>query len=176
MREWLRKGLRVEFNTTSLILPSLIEILINLLLVGWFKVDGFSTSMVARKGVRRYIVGNKESGFAANAFLSRGLVKSEDKNVTLVYHVFHVLTFQGSFVRLISLSYITCTINLMCAAIWVVFTGIKRFIDKWYVNSEVSSKPRVPVIVVAIGFSLGMDYLHLYLGKMNKTHNALTGG
>lgn len=99
--EELRKGLIVRFSTPSLILPRLIEILINLLLVGWFGVDGFSTSMVARKVVKFYVVDNKASGFVANAFLRAPLVKSKNtksnhddiNSIENDTHICQVLTF-----------------------------------------------------------------------------------
>lgn len=156
-REWLRKGLIVEFHSISLILPRLVEILVNFLLVGWFRVDGFSTSMVARKAVKKYVVGSNKSGFAANAFLSRALVKSNDNGT----HVCQVLTFRGCFLSLGTLSCMAGAVNLICAIFWAVCTALEV---KWYVIDSVApSKPRVVAIIIVIGFAFLMDCWHLYL-------------
>lgn len=60
----------VFYTTASLIVPRLTEALINFALTGWFKLDGFSSALAARRAVRSYVVDSKGNGFAANAFLT----------------------------------------------------------------------------------------------------------
>jgi hypothetical protein len=185
-RDNLRKGLIVEFRTPSLILPRLTEILINFLLVGWFRVDGFSTSMVARKAVKNYVLGSKGSGFAANAgsgfaanaFLTTALVKSwntksddiNDKDNDT--HICQVLTFRGPLLSLRTLSFIAGAVNVLCSIFWVVFIAYEGRVGKLYdIHSMRPSIPRVAVIIVAIGIALGMDCLHLHLHR--KAENSM---
>ena len=58
------------YGTTSLLVPRLTEVLLNLVITGWFNVDGFSSSLVARKIIRDYVVNIRGSRFTANAFLT----------------------------------------------------------------------------------------------------------
>lgn len=75
-----------EFNIASLIVPRLTEIVINLALTFWFKVDGFSSALVARRAMRDYIVDNTRRGFAAHVFMNKAEVRSNEDN-TNAYQV-----------------------------------------------------------------------------------------
>lgn len=55
-------------------MPRFTEVLVNLVLTVWLKVDGFSSALVARKITKEYAVDNKRSGFGANEFRTRDLV------------------------------------------------------------------------------------------------------
>jgi hypothetical protein len=84
-----------EYNTTSLIVPRLTEIFINVLLTFWFKVDGFSSALVARRAIKDYIVDNRGRGFAAHVFITKAEVRSNANN-TNNNHVCQLLSFKGN--------------------------------------------------------------------------------
>ena len=137
----------VEYNIVSFIVPRLTEIVINLVLTFWFRVDGFSSSLVARRAVRDYLVDSKGSGFAATAFLTKAAVKSDFNNTK----VCQVLTFRGDFLGIKTLSFIVGAVNLICSLGWAILIGFEADI------SPPLAQPRVAVIVAAVGFALCTD-------------------
>lgn len=82
-------------------------------------MDGFSTSMVARKEVKVYVVGSKGSGFFGNAFLTKAPVKSKNTNFDYMTnndtHIFQVLTFGGPILGLTNLSFIAGVVHVFCS-------------------------------------------------------------
>ena len=57
-----RKG-SVDYNISSFIVPLLMAILINLVFIGWFMVDGLSSSLVDRRMIQDFIVDRKGNRF-----------------------------------------------------------------------------------------------------------------
>lgn len=55
-------------------MPRLADVFVNIVLTGWLRVHGFSSSLVSRRGIRDYLVDNTGTGFAANAFLTEAAV------------------------------------------------------------------------------------------------------
>ena len=111
----------VSYRTTSLIVPRLAEVLINISLTIWFKVDGFSSALLARKAISRYIVDSKGNGFCANVFLTSAVVKSNADNTS----VCQVLRFRGvTLLSLRTLSFIVGCINLICSVTWIVLAAL----------------------------------------------------
>eukprot|EP00253_Pinus_taeda_P018450 PITA_18450 len=110
--------------------------------------------MVARKAVKVYVVGSKENGFAANAFLRTALVKStntkpdpHDINPTENdTHICQVLTFRGRPLGITTLSFIVGTVNLLCSIFWAVFIASEGNHGKWNrkkgIPANSSKKPR----------------------------------
>lgn len=142
----------IKYKTVSLIVIRLVEIFVNLLLTVFFKVDGFSSALAARRAVRSYVVDSKGNGLPANVFLTSGLVVVKSDSVC------QVLKFRGNrFFLLMLLS--TCFVNLLCAIAWaVVLIAFNGGIGKWYVvPSMAPSKPRVAVIIAAICIGIVMD-------------------
>ena len=95
LNAWKTTSLRwddgsLKAQTTSYIVPRFTEVLIILVLTVWFRVDGFSSSLVARRAIRDYIVDNRGSGFGASEFLTRDLVIYNAGNT----HDCHVLTWK----------------------------------------------------------------------------------
>lgn len=157
--------IKEQYSTGSLIVPRFIEILVTIVLTGWLRVDGFSSSLVARRAVRDYVVDSKGTGFAANAFITSALVKCNANSTC------QVLSFRGCLVGIRSLSLIVGCVNLICSISWAVLIGLEGSSSKWYgINSMPLSKPRVAVIMAAIGIALGMDCLHLYLIRREKLY------
>ena len=58
-----RKG-SVDYNISSFIVPLLMEILINLVFISWFMVDGLFSSLVDRRMIQDFIVDRKGNRFA----------------------------------------------------------------------------------------------------------------
>jgi hypothetical protein len=106
----------LEYNIGSFIGKRFSEIVINFVLAFWFKVDGFSTSLVSRRTIRDHLVNSKGSGFAANAFLMKAIVQFNADNI----QVFQVLTFRGNCLSSKTLSFTTCGANLICFIGWVM--------------------------------------------------------
>ena len=165
------KGVEVKYSPGSLIVPRLIEMFLNLALTGWFRTDGFSTSVVGRREVRDYLVDSKGNGFAINAFVTSARVKSSQVRAVdpknNIVDVCQVLIFRGSF--FLSLSYLsiigTC-MNLSCSIAWTVLVAIEGGVFKWhYTHSMPLSETKVVIIMAAIVIVLAMDCLYLYLGR-----------
>lgn len=153
----------VEYSTASLVVPRLIEVSVNLALTGLFRVDGFSSSMLARRAIRDYVVDNRGNGFVANVFLTKAMVNATASNT----HVCQVLTFRGPFLGLRTLSFIAGGVNLMCSIWWAVAIAFGAGIGNWsHMYSMPPSKPRVASIMAATGIGLGMDCFHLYLNRL----------
>ena len=74
-----RKG-SVDYNISSFIVPLLMAILINLVFIGWFMVDGFSSSLVSRNTRQYFIVDRKGNRFSSNEFLTKVVVKDNYNN------------------------------------------------------------------------------------------------
>jgi len=155
----------VFYRTSSLILPRLAEVLINLVLTGWFRVDGFSSALLARRAISHYIVDSKGNGFAANVFLTSAVVKSNANNTS----VCQVLRFRGgTLLSLRTLSFIVGCINLICFITWVVLIALESRVGKLYkIHSVPPSKPRVVVIMTVICIGLGMDCMEMVSKKIS---------
>lgn len=137
----------VEYNISSLIVPRLTEVVINLVLTFWFGVDGFSSALLARRTIRDYLVDTKGSGLAANAFLTKAMVKFDDSCT----QVCQVLFFRGKHVRIIILS--TGCVNLICSLGWALLISFEGGAD----TSPPPSMTILVLIIAAIGTALGMD-------------------
>lgn len=150
-----------NFSTASLIVPRLTEVLINLVLTVWFRVDGFSSSLVARRAIRDYVVDSRGSGFGANAFLTKAECKV--KTLDNFKYVCHVLSFRGT-LGIRTFSFMVGSVNLICSISWVVLIALQGSVGKWYDRNPITlSKPRVTVIMGIMSIVLGMDILHLFL-------------
>lgn len=133
----------IEYDIFSFVVPRLTEVLINLVLTFWFRVDGFSSALLARRTVRDYLVDSKSSGFAANAFLTEAVVKSNGDNS----QVCQVLTFRGrDWLCIITFMSVGC-VNLICALGWALLISFEGGPD----TSRPPSLPTVAVIIAAIG-------------------------
>lgn len=132
----------VGYDIFSFVVPRLTEVLINLVLTFWFRVDAFSSALLARRTVRDYLVDTKSSGFAANAFLTEAVVKSNSDNS----QVCQVLTFRGRdwlcFITFISVG----CVNVICALRWSLLISFEGGPD----TSQPPSLPTVAVIIAAI--------------------------
>lgn len=165
------KGIEVTYSNGSLIVPRVIEMFLNLAMTGWFRTDGFSTSMLARRSIRDYLVDSRGNGFAINAFVTYARVKSSQvrsANIETEHRdVCQVLTFRGNFLRLGTLSIIGACVNLICSFGWTLLVAIEGgVVVKWqYTPSMPLSETRVAIIMAGIVTGLGMDCLHLYLGR-----------
>ena len=148
-----------EYSTVYLIVPRLTEVLVNIILTAWFRVDGFSSALVARRVVRDYIVDSRGTAIAANVFLTKCQVYSNEENT----NVCQVLTFRGSLLSFRTLSSIIGCVNLICSIAWaVLIAGADKW--KWYDTlSMAPSKARVAVVIAAIGVALAIDCLQLFL-------------
>lgn len=162
----------VEYNTISFILPRFVEVFVNLLLTGWFRVDGFSSALVARKAVRNYVVNSKGNGFAANAFLTKALVNYNADNT----NVCQMLTFRGDLVSLRTLSLMVACGNLICCITWMVLIALESGgPGKWFdIRSMPPSKPRVALIMAAMGYGLLVTCVDLYLSKFDRGAKSLS--
>jgi hypothetical protein len=161
----------VEYNTISFIMPRFVEVFVNLLLTGWFRVDGFSSALVARKAVRNYVVDSKGNGFAANAFLSKALVNCNVDNT----NVCQMLTFRGDLVSLRTLSFIVGCGNLICSIGWIVLIAVEGGPDKWYdVHSRPPSKPAVALIMAGMVYNLIFTCVDLHLSRFDRVAKSLT--
>lgn len=140
-----------KYKTASLLLIRLLEIFVNLVLTVFFKVDGFTSALAARRAVRSYVVDSKQTGLPANVFLTSALIVVKSKSVC------QVLQFRGNIFWLMLLS--TFFVNLLCAIAWAfVLIAFNGGSGKWYaVPSMAPSKPRVAVIIAAICIAIGMD-------------------
>lgn len=139
----------VEYSRFSFLVPRLTEVVINLVLTFWFRVNGFSSSLVARRTIRDFVVDTKGSGFAANAFLTEAMVKSDDNNT----QVCQVLIFRSNVVGIRSLSFMVGFVNLISCLGWALLISFD-------VGADSSPPPSIPVIVAiiaAIGIPLVMD-------------------
>lgn len=141
-----RKEGTVEYSIASFIVPRLTEVLINIVLTVLFKVDGFSSSLVARRTVRDYIVDRKGSGFAANAFLTKALVECDANNTV------QFLSFRGNVVGIRTVSLTAGCINLFCSIVWAVLIAFDGGAD------TSPSRLRVVVIYAAILIAWAMNY------------------
>jgi len=162
------KGVEVTYGPGSLIVPRVIEIFLNTALTGWFRTDGFSTSVVARRAIRDYLVDSKGNGFAINAFVTYARVKSSQVNTDKEdVNVCQVLTFTGSRLSLRILSIIGASVNFICSFGWALLVAIEGGgLVKWhYTHSMPLNETRVVIIMAAIVIGLAMDCLHLYLGR-----------
>lgn len=151
----------VKYSTASLIVPRLIEVLVNFLLTGWFRLDGFSSSLISRRALRDYIVDSTGSGFAANAFIAKALLNSNADNTNA--NSCQVLTFRGTVLGIRTLSFIVGFGNLICSITWAVLIAIEGGAGKWYDSHCMPpSQVRLIVIMAAIGTALAMDSLDLF--------------
>jgi hypothetical protein len=137
----------VKYNILSYILPRLIEIFINGLLTICFRVDGFSSSLIARRAVRDYLVDTKGSGLAANAFLTEAVVICDANNT----RVCQVLTFRTNLLGFRCLSFIVGCVNLLSGICWAVLISSMPW------SSRRPSRHGVGVIIAAILIAFLMD-------------------
>lgn len=138
-------------------IPRIVEVLLNLLLTGWLRVDGFSSALVARRAVRDYIVDSKETGLAANAFLHEPWVTYKQNGVC------QVLSFRGSIINVRNVAYVVGSVNLICSLGWAVLIALEGgAASQWYgVHFKPPSKPGVVVILIGIGIAFCMDLVTL---------------
>lgn len=146
-----------EYSTVSLILPRVAEIVINIILTACFRVDGFSSSLVARRVIRDYVVDSRGTGIAANVFLKKCQVYSNAENTD----VCQVLNFRGNLLNFRTFSFIIGGVNLMCSISWGVLIAIPG--NCYDTLSMPPSKARIVILIVAIGVALLMDCLQFYL-------------
>jgi hypothetical protein len=139
----------VKYGICSFIVPRLTEVVITLVLTFWFRVDGFSSSLVARRTIRDFLVDTKGTGFAANAFLTKAVVQADNNNT----QVCQILRFRGNRVGIRSLSFIVGCVDLISSLGWAVLIAFEGGAD----SSPPPSMPIVAVIIVAIGTALVMD-------------------
>lgn len=164
------KGIEVTYSNGSLIVPRVIEMFLNLAVTGWFRTDGFSTSLLARRSIRDYVVDSRGNGFAINAFVTYAWVKSSQvRSAKETDHmdVCQVLTFRGTFLSLRTLAIIGACVNLICSFGWALLVAIEgHVVVKWYYTPSMPlSKTRLAIIMAGIFTVSGMDGLHLYLGR-----------
>lgn len=140
----------------SLLVQRFIEIIVNVLVTWWLRVDGLSSSLIARRVVRDYLVDSKGTGFAANAFLTEAFIKCNQSSVC------QILSFRGKILGVRTLAYVVGCVNLICSIGWVVLIASEGSVGKGYViHSTPPSKYRVIVVLVGIGIALLMDSLGL---------------
>ena len=157
------------YSTVLLTVPRFAEALVNIILVFWLRVDGFSSAMVARRAIRDYIVDGRETGIAGNAFLTKCRVYSnvEDTNVC------QVLTFRGTLLRFKTFSIMIAAVNLVCSFTWALLLAWEGGSGKWYEPEAMPlSKPRVYVIMVSIviGWVLSQWDVFILLSEKLRTH------
>lgn len=146
------------YDTASVIVPRLVEILLNFMLTFWFKVDAFSSALVARRAVKQYIVDDNGRGFAASVFMTETRVKSNVNHS----NVCQVLYFRGNLPTFRTLAVIVACVNLSCFISWAMLVGSEGSINKWYhTHSMPPSKFRAIVMLGAIVISLCMDGIDL---------------
>lgn len=157
-----------EYNTAALIVPRFTEILINLVLVLWFKVDGLSSALVARRAMKQYIVDAGAREFPGHLFVNKAEVRSNDDNT----NVYQWLSFRGNVWNPKALSVIVGIVNLACSITWAVLVAMEGHGNKWYhTHSMPPSKGRLLVIFVGIAIALSMDCVDLYLYLQNARLN-----
>lgn len=149
-------------DAASIIVPRLAEILINIVLTLWFKIDGFSSSLAARRAIRNNVVESKGVGFPASAFLTAAEVQVRvpaDNCTVDKYSVCQVLSFRCKYLSIRSISITVGGFNLICSAYWAVLVALDGGARIWYeIHSMLPSEPRVVVIIVAICFGCVMDF------------------
>lgn len=164
----------VDYSTAYLIVPRFTEILVNFVLTGWFKVDGFSSALVARRAIKDYVVDSEGTSFAANVFLTKALIYEHEHNGGVTDRC-QVLTFRGPLLGLRTLSFIACGVNLICTVSWVVLIALEGGPGKIYNGHTMPpSKSGVAVIITAIGIGLVMDCSHLWRGRFRDRRELLT--
>lgn len=146
------------YDSASLILPRVAEVIVNMGLTGWLRVDGFSSSLVARRAIRDHVVDSAGTGFGANAFLTEAAVfcSADGTNVC------QVLYFRGGILSARRVSYMVGCVNLICSITWSVLIACE---GNWAPSMPLST-PRVSVIIGAVGVALGMDCFEVYAGKL----------
>lgn len=150
-----------NFSTASLIAPRLAEVFVNIALTLYFRIDGFSSSLVARRAIRDYVVDSKGSGFGANAFLTKAESKVEVDSETK--YVCHVLTFRGTLASIRTFSFGVCIFNVFCCISGVLLIALNGRLGNWYDSHPFTlDKGRVVGITALILVISGMDCWHLY--------------
>eukprot|EP01018_Ginkgo_biloba_P005380 Gb_27443 [translate_table: standard] len=153
---------RVTYSNASIIVPRFIELSLNVVLTGWFRVDGFSSSLIARRAIRDYVVDSRGNGFVANVFLKTALVNAS----ATTSHICQVLTFRRNLISLRNFAFVTGGVNFVCSVWWSLAIAFGVGLGKWSdIYSMPPSKPRFFAIMAALGIGLGMDSLHLYLNR-----------
>ena len=89
-----------RYQGINTIFPRFTELVINVVLTRCLRVDGFISTLVARRTVREYLLDSKGTRFPVNMFLGKSLVKSNADYT----HVCKVLTFTSSVLNMRTLS------------------------------------------------------------------------
>lgn len=145
-----------RYKGITVVFPRFAELVINVVLTGCLRVDGFSSALVARRAVREYLLDTKGTAFSANMFLVQALVKSNGDYT----HVCQVLTFTSSVLSMRTLSLIVGSVNLFCSITWALLVAFVGGHHQWYdIHSMPLSKNRVAVLMAAINIALLMDCL-----------------
>lgn len=147
-----------KYDGASLILPRVAEVIVNMGLTGWLKVDGFSSSLVARRAIRDHVVDSAGTGFGANAFLTEAAVLCSGDGT----NVCQVLWFRGGILSARRVSYMVGCVNLICSITWSVLIACE---GNWAPSVPLST-PIVSVIIGAVGVALGMDCFEVYGGQV----------
>lgn len=137
-----------QYNICSIVYR-LIEIFTNVALTFWFRVDGFSSSLVARSIIRDCLKDSQGRVPAAEAYVKKAIVNTYDN------HICQALTFGVN-----RLSLIAGGVNLICFICWAAFIAF----EGGHCSPPLSI-PRVAVIVTAICIALLMDCLYLFTKK-----------
>lgn len=152
-REGMYKEYDEDYSIWFLIVPRLIEVLVNIMLTGWLKVDGFSSALIARRVVRDYVLDGKGTGFSANAFLTSASVVRNESSLC------QVLSFRDSKIVCVrTLSYVVGSVNLICSITWGVLIACEK---RFGIHSMPPSKRTLVVMLVFIGVALLLDFLML---------------
>jgi hypothetical protein len=142
-----------KYKGITAVFPKFAELVINVILTSCLRVDGFSSALVARRAVREYLIDSKGTGFSANMFLVKALVKSNADYT----HVCQVLTFRSS---VTTLSFIVGIVNLFCSFTWALLVAFEGGVQQWYdIHSMPLSTHRLAVLMAAIGTALVTDCL-----------------
>lgn len=123
-------------------------------------IDGFSSALVARWTIRDYVVDSKGSGFAANAFLSKVVVKSDANNTC------QLLTFRGDCVGIRTLAFTVGSVNMVCSIVWALIIAF----DDGFDGFRAPTLPRVALIITAIGIAMAMELAIFIIYKYGPIH------
>ena len=97
----------MDYNIASFVVPWLMVVLIILVFIGWFIVDGVSSSLVSRKTIWVFLVDRKRNRFMTNAFLTKYVVKDNSNNT------FQFLTCIGNILCIKTISFIVGCVNII---------------------------------------------------------------
>lgn len=146
-----------EYKLASLfILPRLTVVFIQIVLTFWFKVDGFSSFVLAERTLRNYL----PDRIHPHRFLTKAHVKSNADNTNAC----QVLFFRGDLQRLALFLILEVFVSSICSIIWILRVASDGGPQKWYqIHSMPPSKPRIVVIFLGVCVALVMDAFDLKL-------------